>query len=131
MGRYLVATDSVQTSSRLISQLKSDLDSEDTVIAVNSIAGRNASNEAVRNGEKALAEVEELLAEDVPVETHQLIQDNTPATDILELAREESADWIVIGIKKRSPVGKVAFGSTAQDVLLATSRPVAAIPITD
>lgn len=44
--------------------------------------------------------------------------------DILDAAEEKDADVIVLGGRKRSPVGKAIFGSNAQSVILNTSRPV-------
>jgi len=44
--------------------------------------------------------------------------------DILEHAETHDVDTIVLGGRKRSPVGKALFGSISQGVLLNTDRPV-------
>lgn len=47
-----------------------------------------------------------------------------PSEQILDAAGELDARYVVIGGRKRSPVGKALFGSTAQSVLLNADRPV-------
>jgi nucleotide-binding universal stress UspA family protein len=55
---------------------------------------------------------------------------NSPAEDLLEVARERGADLIVIGVRRRSPVGKLVLGSNAQTVLLEADCPVLAVKST-
>lgn len=43
---------------------------------------------------------------------------NAPSEDLLQASRDEDADLIVIGLRRRSPVGKLVLGSNSQDVLL-------------
>ena len=47
-----------------------------------------------------------------------------PADAILRLADEEDADMIVVAGRKRTPTGKVLFGSVTQSVILGTDRSV-------
>jgi nucleotide-binding universal stress UspA family protein len=49
------------------------------------------------------------------------------AEAILEAAGDTSAELIVIGVRRRSPVGKLFAGSTAQHVLLDADCPVLAV----
>ena len=61
---------------------------------------------------------------------HEVVQptDGRPAADaILTVLESESADLLVIGVRRRSPAGKLITGSTAQQLLLEASCPVLAV----
>lgn len=51
------------------------------------------------------------------------------AGDLLDLAEELEAEVIVVGIKHRSPVGKLLLGSNAQGILLGAAVPVIAVKV--
>lgn len=63
-----------------------------------------------------------LLDEDVEVTMKESSGDT--ATEIVETAESMDADLVVIAGRKRTPTGKVLFGSVTQGVLLETDRPV-------
>ena len=50
-----------------------------------------------------------------------------PADQLLRVAEETNAELIVIGLRRRSPVGKLIMGSAAQTVLLEAEAPVLAV----
>ena len=50
-----------------------------------------------------------------------------PAEDLINVAEEVSADLIVIGLRRRSPVGKLILGTNAQRILLDAPCPVLAV----
>ena len=69
----------------------------------------------------------ELAADGVACEVREMAETGEPATDLLAVADQLSADVIVIGLRRRSPVGKLLLGSNAQRVLLDASCPVLAV----
>ena len=50
-----------------------------------------------------------------------------PAEDIIAAALESGAELIVIGLRRRTPVGKLLLGSNAQRILLDAPCPVLAV----
>ena len=50
-----------------------------------------------------------------------------PAEQLINVAESEGADFIIIGLRRRSPVGKRLLGSNAQRILLDASCPVLAV----
>lgn len=73
---------------------------------------------------QAVREVRDQLHED-GVRTEIREAEIPPADGIRKLADDVDADLIAMGGRKRSPAGKVLFGSVTQSVLLNTNRAVA------
>lgn len=77
------------------------------------------------------AEVEELRGEldasGIPHEIRQAPDALDPADELISSADARDAEFIVIGLRRRSPVGKLLLGSNAQRVLLDASCPVLAV----
>ena len=60
-------------------------------------------------------------------EVRQLVRGNDPAEDLISIAEANNAELLVIGLRRRSPVGKLILGSNAQRVLLDAPCPVLAV----
>ncbi|PKW25685.1 universal stress protein [Phycicoccus duodecadis] len=90
------------------------------LVVINSNRGsRDFDDETSRLAEEELRELTSGLgAEGVQVEVRQLVRGNEPAEDLIAVANETDADLIVIGLRRRTPVGKLILGSNAQRILL-------------
>lgn len=72
--------------------------------------------------------VEQLLANSgLAAEFKQFIRGATPVQEIDALVNSQQVSLLVIGLRKRSPVGKLIMGSVAQEILLTVSCPVLAV----
>lgn len=50
-----------------------------------------------------------------------------PSDAVVQVAQRRDARLVVLGLRHRSPVGKMVFGSTAQRILLDATCPVLAV----
>lgn len=69
----------------------------------------------------------QLAEEDIRYRLVEYARGNAPSEDLLQAAEDENADIIVIGIRRRTPVGKLILGSNAQDILLQADCAVLAV----
>ena len=76
----------------------------------------------------ALDRVQAML-QDAGVEhdVRHLVRGQDPVHDVLDTAEQTTADIIVIGIRRRTPVGKLVLGSHSQSILLEAPMPVLAV----
>jgi nucleotide-binding universal stress UspA family protein len=72
--------------------------------------------------------VRDLLDEaDIAYDIRQLRRSDDVAESLVSTALEVDAELIVIGLRRRSPVGKLVLGSNAQRILLDAPCPVLAV----
>jgi nucleotide-binding universal stress UspA family protein len=83
----------------------------------------------VQKMEENLAEqVKEILGgDDPPYEVQLLLTDLTSGEQLVKFAEDLKIDLIFLGIVKKSKVGKLLFGSTAQYVILHAPCPVVTV----
>jgi nucleotide-binding universal stress UspA family protein len=79
--------------------------------------------------DKELLENAKRMLEEAGVEckTYLMIRGETPAEDLIDFAEENEVDEIIVGIAKKSRVGKLIFGSNAQYVILHAPCPVVTV----
>ncbi|GAA1244006.1 MAG: universal stress protein [Oryzihumus sp.] len=99
------------------------------LIVINSNRGGKDldADEATRFDEELRGVQAQLDDVGVEHEVRQLVRGNEPAEDLIAAAEEVEADFIVIGLRRRTPVGKLILGSNAQRILLDAPCPVLAV----
>ena len=60
-------------------------------------------------------------------EVRQFVSEQLASDDVIEAADEVDAELIVIGVRRRSPVGKILMGSDSQRILLQADCNVLAV----
>jgi nucleotide-binding universal stress UspA family protein len=100
----------------------------DLVVVNSHRGGREFDREDAVESEDQLEAIRaELRTAGIKHEVRQLVRGMDPADDLVSVAAEVDADFIVIGLRRRSPVGKLILGSNAQRVLLDAPCPVLAV----
>jgi len=98
------------------------------LVVVHSAKGGDQDAETVVADRDALEALEGRLRGDgVEVVVRDFARGNDPADDLVDVADAEQAVLIVIGLRRRSPVGKLLLGSNAQQILLKADCPVLAV----
>ena len=85
--------------------------------------------EEIRSEEQELEkEVKEIWGSSkVEFKTHVIVTQMTSGEALVDFAKEHKAEEVIIGIKRRSKVSKLVFGSTAQHIILNAPCPVLTI----
>jgi len=102
-----------------------------TLIVVNSDrGGRDYDDKISVRSEQDLVALEAKLKESgLTYDVRQLVRGLEPAEDLIGIAEDASAELIVIGLRRRTPVGKLILGSNAQRILLDAPCPVLAVKV--
>ncbi len=99
------------------------------VLLVSSLVGGAETNaEVIEKVKESLeAAAASVKAAGVACEVHLLVRDLTPGEDLVAFAVKHHVDEIIVGLKRRSKVGKLVFGSNAQYVILQAPCPVVSV----
>lgn len=99
------------------------------LVVVNSHRGGHGFDDvAAGAAEQDMTNVRARLDETgIAYDIRQLVRGFEPAEDLISLAEANSAELIVIGLRRRTPVGKLILGSNAQRILLDAHCPVMAV----
>lgn len=95
------------------------------IMAWSMAKGAGDQQESIQSAENTLAYWEDQIrGSGLACETHLLIRGLDAGEDLVRFARDHAVAEIVIGVRRRSKVGKLVFGSTAQYVILKAPCPV-------
>ncbi len=96
------------------------------LVVVNATRGDSLVDDRYAHEDEIAALRERLAAEGLEVE---ILRDVVPdvAEAVLDAARQCGAELIVVGVRHRTPVGKLLLGSVAQRVILDAPCPVLAV----
>lgn len=97
------------------------------LLLLNSPRAGAAVSADLASPETAAALTERAQRAGVRLDLRQEPHTGDTADELLRVAEAANASVIVIGLRRRSPVGKLLLGSNAQRVLLAADRPVLAV----
>jgi nucleotide-binding universal stress UspA family protein len=98
------------------------------VVVRSDLGGKAVDPAETERTEQVLREVTaDVDAQGRTVRTREPARGADSAEDVIFVAIEEAAEVIVIGLRRRSPVGKLVLGSHAQRILLDAPCPVLAV----
>jgi nucleotide-binding universal stress UspA family protein len=98
------------------------------IVVSSNRGGRDFDADEAARFEEELSAVRAKLEEAaLDYEVRQLVRGHDPSEDLIAVADEVAADFIVIGLRRRTPVGKLILGSNAQRILLDATCPVLAV----
>lgn len=98
------------------------------LIATSMEGGANVPRSKFETSERILKRAENFVKEEgVKCEPRLSVRGLPAGEDLAKLAAEENIGEIFIGVRRRSKVGKLVFGSTAQYVILNSPCPVVTV----
>ncbi|KGM13143.1 universal stress protein [Cellulomonas bogoriensis] len=99
-----------------------------TDVVVINVSERSDPPQSTFATDADLKDVEKVLTDAGITHTiRQLVRGKDPAEEVTDLVTEYQADMVVIGLRRRTPVGKLVLGSNSQRILLDTPCPVVAV----
>lgn len=96
------------------------------LVLVNGSKGESLVDDRFAAGEHLRTVEADLASAGLTVEVRQSVGPDV-ANLVLDVAEETGAELIVVGLRNRTPVGKLLLGSVAQRILLDAPMPVLAV----
>jgi nucleotide-binding universal stress UspA family protein len=100
---------------------------QERLVVVNASPGGNQEDASMADVPD-VERVERVLAESgLNAEFKQFVRGKSAVAEIEAMVESLQVSLLIIGLRKRSPVGKLILGSVAQDILLSVPCPVLAV----
>jgi len=100
---------------------------KEPLLVVNAAPGGNTEDPSLLDTQE-FERVERVLAEaGIQAELKQFVRGKNAVEEIQTLVDTLPVSVLVIGLRRRSPVGKLIMGSVAQELLLSVNCPVLAV----
>ena len=128
--KILVGYDSSNVSKEAVSLAEKHANSfkAEIILAHSMVGGPEIPRKDFETAENNLEfEKNRLLDNNISCESILSVRGLEAGEDLVQLADENKVDEIIIGVRRRSKVGKLLFGSTAQFVILNASCPVVSV----
>lgn len=128
--KILVGYDSTNSSKEALNLAKSHakIFGASVEVVTSMQKGSESERKDIEQAERGLEYAKSLFEEEgIDCNTHLLIRGLSAGEDLVEFANENQIDLIVVGVKRRSKVGKLLMGSTAQYVILQAECPVISV----
>ncbi len=99
------------------------------VYVVRSLAqSREMKLDDIQEAEQELEKIRRSFRDQgIECKTEAIVSSISPGEDLVQFTEAKEIDEIIIGVKRRSKVGKLLFGSNAQYIILMAQCPVVAV----
>jgi nucleotide-binding universal stress UspA family protein len=101
--------------------------SKENLIVVNATPG-GTGDDPSRSDAQDVERVEQLISvSGIKAEFKQFVRGKNAVEELEELVATHSVSMLVIGLRKRTAVGKLIMGSMAQEILMTVECPILAV----
>ena len=101
------------------------------LLVVNAIADGRKEDPSLADTMDVEAVERRLATSGLKAEFKQFVRGKSAVDEIVELAESPDVSLVIVGLRKRNPVGKLIMGSVSRDILLSVACPVLAVKATE
>jgi nucleotide-binding universal stress UspA family protein len=97
------------------------------LLVVNAISGGNQDDPSRADNAECEAVEARLATSGIVAEFKQFVRGKDAVTEIVELSESPDVSLVIVGLRNRSPVGKLILGSVSRDIILSAACPVLSV----